>query len=420
MKQFNVIEFFSGIGAQKKALEILKENKILDYKIVGTSDWDVWANISYNLIHNKNDNNEISEEEIDDFLSKFTHSLDSKNPTNFLKIKQLDFKIKKLLYDAYKNSNNMGSIINIDGKKLPKCDILTYSFPCQDLSNAGKNLGMSKESNTRSGLLWEVERILEEANQENNLPRYLLLENVRNLVSSRHSKEYIEWLEKLKSLGYSTKTYLLNSFNYGSVQKRIRVFALSILDGDKINFVDDYFKNKKLISEENPKDISSNLKLKQSLEKIIDISYTKYLHEAKEAIPNDTPSRKKIYDKNPKIFSNNKEDIMGEKTKTKNGYYSRWVRTITTKQDRHPNAGVISIKKSKIDEGKNSYRFLTPRETFKIMGFSNNDFDKIKEKEIIRNDVLYRQAGNSIVVNVLVAIFNEILIAEKKFGELNE
>src|SRR5699024_12439995 len=88
-------------------------------------------------------------------------------------------------------------------------------------------------------------------------------------------------------------------------------------------------------------------------------------------------------------------------------------RTVTTKQDRNPNAGVISIKDSGYDQRVNKnkkrmYRFLTNREAYKLMGFEDSDFEKIRDVLNNRKDIMYRQAGNSIVVNVLIAIFDYI------------
>ncbi|WP_186788102.1 DNA cytosine methyltransferase [Spiroplasma clarkii] len=98
-----------------------------------------------------------------------------------------------------------------------------------------------------------------------------------------------------------------------------------------------------------------------------------------------------------------------------NGYFLNLCRTITTKQDRHPNAGVVDLCGTSLEklENKAKYRLLTPRETFLLMGFSEKDFDNIKKLDLIKNSILYRQAGNSIVVNVLVAIFNKIVEMEE-------
>jgi DNA (cytosine-5)-methyltransferase 1 len=208
MEKINVFETFAGIGAQHKALEILKTHFNLNYKIVATSEWDIWANISYNAIHhdNKNIAQTIPTETIIEFLNQYTHSHDSKKPISANYFEKQDRLTLELLYSSIKNCNNLGSITVkgqelIDSVKDKRVDLITYSFPCQDLSVAGSfhgfNQGMKKGSGTRSGLLWEIERILRELKKIDKLPKYLLLENVKNMLS-----------EKLNKLGYNKQDIL--------------------------------------------------------------------------------------------------------------------------------------------------------------------------------------------------------------------
>ncbi|AHF57684.1 putative cytosine-specific methyltransferase (truncated) [Spiroplasma eriocheiris CCTCC M 207170] len=109
----------------------------------------------------------------------------------------------------------MGSIKNIKANDLNfDFDLLTYSFPCQDLSiaNMGRAKGMKKGDNTRSGLLWEIQRILNELKELsiNRLPKYLLLENVPNMLNDKHIVDYNEWINYLNDeLGYKTFTMQL-------------------------------------------------------------------------------------------------------------------------------------------------------------------------------------------------------------------
>ena len=133
---------------------------------------------------------------------------------------------------------------------------MTYSFPCQDLSLAGKQKGMSKGNNTRSGLLWEVERILDEC--KGNLPQILLMENVPQVIGSKNIKDFDLWRKKLESLGYSNYAQLLNAKNYGIPQNRNRCFMISILG----NYYYDFPKKQKL-----------ELKLKDMLEDKVDEKY---------------------------------------------------------------------------------------------------------------------------------------------------
>lgn len=123
-------------------------------------------------------------------------------------------------------------ITEIKGKDLgiketeKYCYILTYSFPCQDLSLAGNREGMAKGSGTRSGLLWEVERLLSEVEE---LPQVLLMENVPQVISQANIADFHKWQQFLEDKGYSNYTDTLNAKDYGVAQNRNRTFMVSIL-----------------------------------------------------------------------------------------------------------------------------------------------------------------------------------------------
>ncbi len=173
-----VIELFAGIGSQTQALK----NIGIEHKVVAISEIDKYCDKSYRAMHNK-----------------------------------------EVL--------NLGDITKISS--LPDADLWTYSFPCTDISVAGKLAGCSKGSGTRSGLLWEVERLLLVAKEKGQLPKYLLLENVKNLVSKKFKADYEMWLAFLNSLGYKNYWKVLNAKNYGIPQNRERVFCVSILGEEK-------------------------------------------------------------------------------------------------------------------------------------------------------------------------------------------
>ena len=117
---------------------------------------------------------------------------------------------------------NLGDVSKVDEKNFPHCDFLTYSFPCQDISISGVQRGIEK--GTRSGLLYEVERIV-----EHNKPKFLLMENVKNLVSKNHIRKFNDYIEKLNSLGYGSAWMVLNGADFGCPQNRERVFMFSVL-----------------------------------------------------------------------------------------------------------------------------------------------------------------------------------------------
>ena len=216
-----VLEFFSGVGMQRMAFDKLGVN----YESVGTSEIDIPAILSYAAIHDGLlESDETFEyptkEEMLNYLSERNIGLDFK--TGKLKLpKNLD-KIKQL-YRATILSKCFGDISQINPNDLPDFDFMTYSFPCTDISVAGRKDGVIK-GQTRSGLLYECEKVI-----ECKRPKYLLLENVKNLVGKQFKSQFDEWLEYLETLGYTNYWKVLNSKSFGVPQNRERVFVLSIL-----------------------------------------------------------------------------------------------------------------------------------------------------------------------------------------------
>lgn len=286
-KTFSMIELFSGIGAQEKALRQLK----IPYKIINTCDCDKDAVLSYAAMRFDIDKatkeyqfptqdkmiEELQNKGFGYDFMKGKHTITSRTPIN--KLKQY--------YIADKLSNNLGDISKVD--RLPYADMVTYSFPCTDLSVAGKGEGMVNkcscgyswpidfsddneslicpscgakvQSSTRSGLLGQVQRLLAVSKKENTLPKYLLLENVKNLVGKKFKPQFDAWIRWLDSIGYNTYYQVLNSKNFGIPQNRERIFALSIRkDVDNGNF-------------KFPEQIPLTTRLKDILEKTVDEKY---------------------------------------------------------------------------------------------------------------------------------------------------
>jgi len=397
----NVVELFSGIGAQAKALKKIG----IKYDILVTCDWDINAIIAYDLIHNGPQTNNIysneSIEKIDELIQKLNISITGKAPMTDNAKKRMPRKLKESLLYAIYRTNNLVDIKSISSKDLgDDITLMTYSFPCQDLSIAGNwhnnQGGIDRNSGNRSALLWEVERLLYERKDANlTLPRFLLMENVSAILSPKHNKNFVEWQDNLKKLGYINKILTLDARNFGVPQMRTRTYMLSILVNDllpkKRQAIVDIIKE---LNEDN----FSNLYPRESFY-LIDILKTDYsnkiyLEEAKYSNPNKTASRIEIQ----------KDNIEIDDT-------TQFVHTITTKQDRNPNAGLINF--SIHEEKKMPYRYLTPRECFLLMGFDETDFQSIlnnnftisKSRHFFTRDKLYRMAGNSICVNVLESIF---------------
>lgn len=371
MKKIRVFETFSGIGAQNKALK----NSKLKYEIVATSDWFIDAILAYDAIHCKNKKVKIpSYEKQLQYLEKFTFSNDSVKPCTNLKKKSKE-EIEKL-YIAIKRTRNIGSITEIHANIIPDHDLLTYSFPCQDLSTGGKTKGMKKGSGTRSGLLWEIERILSELNSENRLPKYLLMENVKAILAPSNEKDFKMWKKFLKSLGYENEVMVLSGIYFGVPQDRARCFMVSKL-GEKPR-----------IKEK----LKGSLYPEKDIEKFLRMDYTNevYKQEADEAQLPRTESRERMW-------NINKRDL------NKLTYFN----TITCNMDRQNNAGMILYDGPK----GNSYRLLTTREAFLLMGFSEKDYENVKELGLSYRKTI-KLAGNSIVVPVLEAIFKAMFEEE--------
>lgn len=371
-KRLRVFEAFAGIGAQATALERIG----IDYEIVGISDWFTDAIICYDAIHCKDEPiPELpSKEEQIEYLHNFEFSKDSVHPS---KIDKLDTEYLEKLYIANKRTKNMGSITKLKAVDMPECDLLVYSFPCQDLSTGGKGLGMKKGSGTRSGLLWEIERILSELNEEDRLPEYLLLENVKTIMSKSNEVDLKEWLSFLEKLGYvNDECMILNALDFAVPQDRERAFIVSHL-GSKLNVMDDIqFKERKY-------------EFKRFFRN--DYKIQKYKNEADIAQLNKTPSREQMWKINGRELNENTT-----------------VRTITCNMDRTHCAALFPYKGAK----GNSYRRPTIREAFLLMGFTEEEYERTEYL-----DFSYRKMnkliGNAIVVDVLAAIFRAMFKEEE-------
>jgi len=300
-----IIELFAGIGSQHQALK----NIGVEHEVVAICEYDKHADKSYRALHG--------------------------------------------------NVNNLFDIRDVP--KLPKADLWTYSFPCQDISVAGKQTGFNKDKSTRSGMLWEVERLLLQAQKDGTLPKYLLLENVKNIIGERHIYAYERWTGFLAALGYQTFSQVLNAKDYGIPQARERVFGVSIMTNyQRYEF---------------PPPKETELRLKDFLCTQVDESL--WLTEEK-------------VDK----MLNSK--FMQTRKKIKN--FDDFAPTLCASDGsdpvcvRYPNGRV---------------RKLSATEYLRLMGWKDEQIAKIKDARI-PNSQQYKTAGNGIVVQCLEAIFKKL------------
>ena len=430
-------------------------------------------------------------------------------------ISEIDQYAIKTYNQIHGNTHNYGDICKIDETKLPYYDLITYSSPCQDFSIAGLQKGGDKGSCTRSSLLWECERIIKAVK-----PKYLLMENVKNLVGKAHMHNFVAWLRVLEDMGYTNYWQVLNAKDYGVPQNRERVFVVSILGGGQYFF---------------PKKIKLEKRLKDVLEPVTDERYylsdkmicgllkhnenhlgkTGFVWKAKDGndvantlranssiCPTDnTIAEPLAYDEqngyirkdgcvgtlttdgsSPK-HNNRVVEPLYIKENTSKGYAKAYegdsinleqpnsqtrrgmvghqmANTLTcscnqgviepkvmqvgnivhTGNFKNPQRGRIYssdgcspalntmqggglepkiVTESADEKVITNYRIrkLTPRECWRLMGVKDEDFDKITG---ISNSQLYKMAGNSIVVNVLMSIFKNIFIPteEDKKGQM--
>lgn len=304
LKNLRLIELCSGIGAQAKGLE---HTGLFQVESVATADLDKEVVVSYAAIHCGLTNELIefyenypSKEEMAAELTAKRLGYDFKNdkPYDWYKLSRKKDKTKGIekYWLADHLSHNLGDMMQIDA--LPDCDFLTYSCPCTDLSIAGHQEGLkwtcqdcghtydpaaysveerylcpvcgSKHvKSTRSGLLYEVERLLVTAKQNGSLPKYLLMENVDALVSKKYIDSFNNWLERLENLGYHSYYQVINAKNAGVPQNRKRIFVFSILkeiDTGKFTF---------------PVSFDNGIRLKDVLENTVEERY--YLSDEKVA-----------------------------------------------------------------------------------------------------------------------------------------
>ena len=272
---------------------------------------------------------------------------------------------------------NLGDVSKLDEKSLPACDLLTYSFPCQDISISGIQRGIKK--GTRSGLLFEVERLV-----EHNKPKFLLMENVKNLVSQNHMPAFSEYIEKLKSLGYGNSWIILNGADFGCPQNRERVFMFSVLG-------------------ESTTEVSKKMTGVHQYKKPR-VAMRPFIENVNEKSLFITPP----YEINtPKVASTCK--LVARRSDLK---YDQ-ARRIYGLDGCSPCLTTSGSPQIMLDDKK--IRTLTAREGYRFMGVKDADIDKLLTTSLSTKQHV-ALAGNSICVPVMEAIFSQFLSEYKNEG----
>lgn len=229
-KPIRLIELFAGYGSQALALKYLG----VPFEHWKISEWAVKSIQAYKDLHFFDDNTDYSEQlTVQEIRARLYGKISSDyvKPMSDERINRMAEKRLRTIYNNMQATHNLGSICTVKGSDLQitetdeYCYILTYSFPCQDLSVAGKGAGMAKDSGTRSGLLWEVERLLTECGE---VPQVLIMENVPQILSAKNRPHFELWQNTLEVFGYKSEVQVLNAKDFGVPQNRKRCFMVSV------------------------------------------------------------------------------------------------------------------------------------------------------------------------------------------------
>ena len=438
---------FSGIGCQERGFQ---NSGLFDIQVLNTADINKESVLSYAAIHCgmtneliNNYKNYPSREEMAQELTDINLGYDPEKDKKFDCFKLIKRKANDLekYWLACKLTNNRGDISKID--ELPYADFWTISFCCQDISLAGKMKGFKPDSGTRSSLLWDNIKLLKKAKDNNTLPKYIMIENVKNLVSKKFINDFNDLIAVLDDIGFNTYWSILNGKNCGVPQNRERVFIIAIRkDIDKGTF-------------EFPKPFDTGIRLKDILENNVDDKY--YLSEVAtrkfklfiESKGNDIKVAGSLNpDKNVQdrvrvldtegisqgLRATDYKDpvkIIDENIKLDTFTLKQIGQLYGTAKEPNPQAGRVYNKNGisptldtcsggnrmpKIGEIKSNVnsikiRKLTPRECWKLMGFNFEDCDKAKEIGVADTH-LYKQAGNGIITNCCELIAEHLYKAQ--------
>lgn len=474
-KPIRLIELFAGYGSQALALKYLG----VKFEHWKTCEWAIKSIQAYKDAHYTNIDIEFNKnrtkEEIVEQLFKLGVSSDYNNPLTKEQLNRYKYDDLVTIFKNIAITKNLVNICNVKGKDLEIVDtdkydyIMTYSFPCQDLSLAGKRAGMSDNS-TRSGMLWEVERILEECT---NKPQILLMENVPQVIGTDNVEHFNKWQLKLEQLGYKNYHQNLIATDYGIPQTRNRTFMISILGDYSYTF---------------PNAIPLKLKLKDMLEDNVDEKYylsgnilehiikTKEEHKEytqygryngefeqlcriwKEKSPtlHTKANEIKIYEATKKGYAiaHDGDGVYINRPHQKRGCVQKGkIQTLKTLPDTgvvvnddklinnplkdktsygwHFEQNVFSenscVRTLKSSEGSGNklkvisnlkIRKLTPKECFRLMGVKDEDYERIAKNQ--SNSSLYHLAGDSLVSLVFCAIMSTMLDNCKTFEQVVE
>ena len=471
LENLTVVELCSGIGAQIKGIN---NTHLFNANMIATADLDKEVVVSYAAIHCGLTTDMI--ENYTDYPSKedmVKDLTDKRLGYDFKKDKPYDWEKLSRRKDKTKGiekywladylSHNLGDMMQI--KSLPYSDLLTYSTPCTDLSIAGKqeglkwtcqdceceynpseldvdtrytcpNCGSHNLKSTRSGLLYEVERLLVTAKENNTLPKYLLMENVDALISKKYIDSFKDWIGRLDNLGYNSYYQTINAKNAGIPQNRNRIFCISIrkdIDTKLFTF---------------PKPFDTGIRLKDLLETDKDVLEKYFLSDEvqqrlqitdptfeKNVIGTTKPEFRTIgqrdlvykegsimgalvatdYKQPKQIFADSNNlihiaDLCSERFQKTNEQSRRVYSEDGIAPTMHTCGGGNSEPKVERNNLR-VVRKLTPKEAHRLMGFDDIDYERCKAVGMSDSQG-YKQSGNSIVTTVISLLAEHLYKAQ--------
>lgn len=459
-KPIRLIELFAGYGSQALALKYLGA-QFEHWKIC---EWNYKSFQAYKAIHMTDDNTDysagLSKNELTEYLTGKGISSNWNEP---MSAKQIERMGEDKLREIYNNIIATHNLVDVSSAHADDLEIteqdkyaymLTYSFPCQDLSLAGRRQGMDRESGTRSSLLYQVERILHECKDRNTMPDVLIMENVVQVHGTDNTENWRGWLTELEKLGYQSYWQDMIATDYGIPQIRNRTFCVSIRGDYAYNFPapitlkkrlkdilekevnERYFLKSKVLqyyikNSERQKEKGNGFRFEPVCEedaenaKTIHTAPTTYMHD-NFIIVHNRENCIQWYEKGKLEINTRayKENAIGPTINTCGGGNRQpkvMVQTVDNYLPSGHSSGKIlqdddnyptlraeahgTMPTVKTEEPNLRIRKLTPRECFRLQGVRDDDIDKLDN---MSDNIKYHLAGDSICTTVLMALFGQL------------
>ena len=269
---------------------------------------------------------------------------------------------------------NLGDITQVNIGKLPKCDLITHGSPCQDFSSLGLEKGGDEDKETRSSLIWNSVKIIKQC-----VPKFIIWENVENVLSKKHIHNFEKYLSKMSEFGYKNYYKVLNSKDYGIPQSRNRLFCISIRQDIDCGF-----------------EFPTPIQLKETLLDYVDLTNKENLY-GREPQNSHQEWKQEMY----KMYIDASGGVIS-------GVYTNQSKSFGYRPPLKNLAKTIKALAS--DCGfvyGNQVRNYTAKESLMLMGYEQDDYNKMIK--VVTEQKIKKQAGNSIVVNVVYEIFKQLL-----------